>query len=179
LVEREKHNSSLVQEALFELKTIMDKPLIRQIPMMRIVPNSQTQYPSAMQELFGVELHIQIPTKVARNGIRLRTNTSITEDEMISGIWHTGVDLDNLGSSTDSSDSQSVCKITFPMKDSMNYLALEIEFILNDESDLSRKYWFQNNAKQRATYTAISDNTKQATIRSSLTSDTSELSLQE
>ncbi|EOU3283836.1 T6SS effector BTH_I2691 family protein [Vibrio harveyi] len=179
LLEREKHNSSLVQKALFELKTIMDKPLIRQIPMMRIVPNSQTQYPSAMQELFGVELHIQIPTKVARNGIRLRTNTSITEDEMISGIWHTGVDLDNLGSSTDSSDSQSVCKITFPMKDSMNYLALEIEFILNDESDLSRKYWFQNNAKQRATYTAISDNTKQATIRSSLTSDTSELSLQE
>ncbi|AIV06064.1 membrane protein [Vibrio harveyi] len=179
LVEREKHNSSLVQEALFELKTIMDKPLIRQIPMMRIVPNSQTQYPSAMQELFGVELHIQIPTKVARNGIRLRTNTSITEDEMISGIWHTGVDLDNLGSSTDSSDSQSVCKITFPMKDSMNYLALEIEFILNDESDLSRKYWFQNNAKQRATYTAISDNTKQATIKSSLSSITSELSLQE
>jgi hypothetical protein len=65
------------------------------------------------------------------------------------------------------------------MKDSANYLAFEIEYILDDKNELNRKYWFQNNAKQRATYTAISDNAKQAKIRSSLTSDTSKLSLQE
>ncbi|AQM69566.1 hypothetical protein Vca1114GL_03136 [Vibrio campbellii] len=179
LVEREKHNSSLVQEALFELKTIMDKPLICQIPLMRTVPNSTTQYPAAKQELFGIELHIQVPTNTARDGIKLRTNTSVTEGGLGSGAWHTGVDLETLDSSTDSSDSQSVYKLTLPMKDSANYLAFEIEYILDDKNELSRKYWFQNSAKQRATYTAISDNTKQATIRSSLTSDTSELSLQE
>lgn len=179
LVEREKHNSSLVQEALFELKTIMDKPLICQIPLMRTVPNSTTQYPAAKQELFGIELHIQVPTNTARDGIKLRTNTSVTEEGLMSGAWHTGVDLETLNSSTDSSDSQSVYKLTLPMKDSANYLAFEIEYILDDKNELSRKYWFQNNAKQRATYTAISDNTKQATISSSLTSDTSELSLQE
>ncbi|WP_104040097.1 T6SS effector BTH_I2691 family protein [Vibrio hyugaensis] len=179
LVEREKHNSSLVQEALFELKTIMDKPLIRQIPMMRTVPNSTTQYPAAKQELFGIELHIQVPTNNARDGIKLRTNTSVTEGGLMSGAWYTGVNLETLNSSTDSSDSQSVYKLTLPMKDSANYLTFEIEYILDDKNELSRKYWFQNNAKQRATYTAISDNTKQATIRSSLTSDTSELSLQE
>ncbi|MCV6021952.1 hypothetical protein OFO93_36180, partial [Escherichia coli] len=76
-------------------------------------------------------------------------------------------------------NSQSVYKLSLPMKDSADYLAFEIEYILDDENELSRKYWFQNNAKQRATYTAISDNTKHATIRSSLTSDASELSLQE
>ena len=179
LVEREKHNSSLVQEALFELKTIMDKPLICQIPMMRTVPNSTTQYPAAKQELFGIELHIQVPTNNARDGIKLRTNTSVTEEGLMSGAWYTGVNLETLNSSTDSLDSQSVYKLTLPMKDSANYLAFEIEYILDDKNELSRKYWFQNNAKQRATYTAISENTKQATIRSSLTSNTSELSLQE
>ncbi|WCP81287.1 hypothetical protein PQE20_04650 [Vibrio harveyi] len=179
LVEREKHNSSLVQEALFELKTIMDKPLICQIPLMRTVPNSTTQYPAAKQELFGIELHIQVPTNTARDGIKLRTNTSVTEGGLRSGAWYTGVDLETLDSSTDSSDSQSVYKLTLPMKDSANYLAFEIEYILDDKNELSRKYWFQNNAKQRATYTAISDNTKQATIRSSLSSDANELSLQE
>ncbi|WP_447400241.1 T6SS effector BTH_I2691 family protein [Vibrio harveyi] len=179
LVKREKHNSSLVQEALFELKTIMDKPLICQTPMMRTVPNSSTQYPAAKQELFGIELHIQVPTNNARDGIKLRTNTSVTEEGLMSGAWYTGVNLETLNSSTDSSDSQSVYKLTLPMKDSANYLAFEIEYILDDKNELSRKYWFQNNAKQRATYTAISDNTKQATIRSSLTSDASELSLQE
>ncbi|ELV8620523.1 hypothetical protein QNF08_001960 [Vibrio vulnificus] len=179
LVEREKHNSSLVQKALFELKTIMDKPLICQIPMMRTVPNSTTQYPAAKQELFGIELHIQVPTNNARDGIKLRTNTSVTEGGLMSGVWYTGVDLETLNSSTDSSDSQSVYKLTLPMKDSANYLAFEIEYTLDDKNELSRKYWFQNNAKQRATYTAISDNAKQATIRSSLTSDTSKLSLQE
>ncbi len=179
LVKREKHNSSLVQEALFELKTIMDKPLICQTPMMRTVPNSSTQYPAAKQELFGIELHIQVPTNNARDGIKLRTNTSVTEEGLMSGAWYTGVNLETLNSSTDSSDSQSVYKLTLPMKDSANYLAFEIEYILDDKNELSRKYWFQNNAKQRATYTAISDNTKQATIRSSLTSDANELSLQE
>lgn len=179
LVEREKHNSSLVQAALFELKTIMDKPLICQTPMMRTVPNSTTQYPAAKQELFGIELHIQVPTNNARDGIKLRTNTSVTEEGLMSGAWYTGVNLETLNSSTDSLDSQSVYKLTLPMKDSANYLAFEIEYILDDKNGLSRKYWFQNNAKQRATYTAISDNTKQATIRSSLTSDASELSLQE
>ncbi|NOI71796.1 T6SS effector BTH_I2691 family protein [Vibrio owensii] len=179
LVKREKHNSSLVQEALFELKTIMDKPLICQTPMMRTVPNSSTQYPAAKQELFGIELHIQVPTNNARDGIKLRTNTSVTEEGLMSGAWYTGVNLETLNSSTDSSDSQSVYKLTLPMKDSANYIAFEIEYILDDKNELSRKYWFQNNAKQRATYTAISDNTKQATIRSSLTSDASELSLQE
>ena len=179
LVEREKHNSSLVQEALFELKTIMDKPLICQIPLMRTVPNSTTQYPAAKQELFGIELHIQVPTNTARDGIKLRTNTSVTEGGLGSGAWHTGVDLETLDSSTDSSDSQSVYKLTLPMKDSAKYLAFEIEYILDEKSEFNRKYWFQNNAKQRATYTAISDNTKQATIRSSLSSINSELSLQE
>ncbi|MHA2768096.1 T6SS effector BTH_I2691 family protein [Vibrio harveyi] len=179
LVEREKHNSSLIQKALFELKTIMDKPLICQIPMMRTVPNSTTQYPAAKQELFGIELHIQVPTNTARDGIKLRTNTSVTEEGLMAGVWYTGVDLETLNSSTDSSDSQSVYKLTLPMKDSANYLAFEVEYTLDDKNELSRKYWFQNNAKQRATYTAISDNAKQATIRSSLTSDASELSLQE
>ncbi|GLR03146.1 hypothetical protein GCM10007906_07330 [Vibrio hyugaensis] len=179
LSEREKHNSSLVQTVMFDLQTIMDKPSIHQIPLMRVVPSSTTQYPSATQELFGIELHIQVPTNAARDGIKLRTNASVTEGELISGVWYTGVDLETLNRSSDSSDSQSVYKLTFPMKDSVNYLALEIEYILDDKSDFSRKYWFQNNAKQRATYTAISENTKQATIRSSLTSDASELSLQE
>ncbi|MCV6038239.1 hypothetical protein OFP00_34700, partial [Escherichia coli] len=39
LLEREKHNSSLVQKALFDLQTIIDKPSIYQVPMMRVVPN--------------------------------------------------------------------------------------------------------------------------------------------
>ncbi|PQJ39919.1 hypothetical protein BTO00_20975 [Vibrio campbellii] len=179
LSEREKHNSSLVQTVMFDLQTIMDKPSIHQIPLMRVVPNSSTQYPSATQELFGIELHIQVPTNAAKDGIKLRTNASVTEGELISGVWYTGVDLETLNSSSESSDSQSVYKLTFPMKDSVNYLALEIEYILDDKSEFSRKYWFQNNAKQRATYTAISENTKLATIKSSLTSDASELSLQE
>ncbi len=51
----------------------MDKPLICQTPMMRTVPNSSTQYPAAKQELFGIELHIQVPTNNARDGIKLRT----------------------------------------------------------------------------------------------------------
>ncbi|PML11637.1 T6SS effector BTH_I2691 family protein [Vibrio lentus] len=179
LLEREKHNSSLVQKALFDLQTIIDKPSIYQVPMMRVVPNSSTQYPSAMQELFGVELRIQVPTKIARDGIKLRTNTSVTKGELISGTWYTGVDLETFNSPMNSANSQSVYKLSLPMKDSADYLAFEIEYILDDKNELSRKYWFQNNAKQRATYTAISDNTKQATIRSSLTSDASELSLQE
>ncbi|MGI2897258.1 T6SS effector BTH_I2691 family protein, partial [Vibrio alginolyticus] len=120
-----------VQEALFKLKTIMDKPLICQIPMMRTVPNSTTQYPAAKQELFGIELHIQVPTNAARDGIKLRTNTSVTEGGLESGAWYTGVDLETLDSSTDSSDSQSVYKLTLPMKDSANYLAFEIDFLLD------------------------------------------------
>ncbi|HDM8142733.1 TPA: hypothetical protein P0E33_001533 [Vibrio harveyi] len=179
LLERNVHNSEVVQKALFDLHTIMEQPTIYQQPILRVAPNSQTQYPAVKQELSGIELHIQLPISAARNGIKFRTNTAATEEELISGVWYTGVDLETLNSSTDSSDSQSVYKLTLPMKDSANYLAFEVEYTLDDKNELSRKYWFQNSAKQRATYTAISDNTKQVAIISSLNSSVSELILQE
>jgi hypothetical protein len=179
LLERNMHNSEVVQKALFDLHTIMEQPTIYQQPILRVAPNSQTQYPAVKQELSGIELHIQLPTSAARNGIKFRTNTAATEEELISGVWHAGVELETLTSSTNSSDSQSIYKLNLPIKGSTDYLALEIEYILDDESESSRKYWFQNSAKQRATYTAISDNTKQAAIISSLNSSVSELSLQE
>lgn len=179
LLERNVHNSEVVQKALFDLHTIMEQPTIYQQPILRVAPNSQTQYPAVKQELSGIELHIQLPISAARNGIKFRTNTAATEEELISGVWHAGVELETLTSSTNSSDSQSIYKLNLPIKGSTDYLALEIEYILDDESELSRKYWFQNSAKQRATYTAISDNTKQVAIISSLNSSVSELSLQE
>ncbi|MDN2666799.1 hypothetical protein OW495_08725 [Vibrio sp. 14N.309.X.WAT.E.F5] len=179
LLERNMHNSEVVQKALFDLHTIMEQPTIYQQPILRVAPNSQSQYPAVKQELSGIELHIQLPISAARNGIKFRTNTAATEEELISGVWHAGVELETLTSSTNSSDSQSVYKLNLPIKDSPDYLALEIEYILDDESELSRKYWFQNSAKQHATYTAISDNTKQVAIISSLNSSVSELSLQE
>lgn len=179
LLERNVHNSEVVQKALFDLHTIMEQPTIYQQPILRVAPNSQTQYPAVKQELSGIELHIQLPISAARNGIKFRTNTAATEEELISGVWYTGVDLETLNSSTDSSDSQSVYKLTLPMKDSANYLAFEVEYTLDDKNELSRKYWFKNSAKQRATYTAISDNTKQVAIISSLNSSVSELILQE
>ncbi|MCV5837752.1 hypothetical protein OFN62_32970, partial [Escherichia coli] len=88
-----------------------------------------------------IELHIQVPTKIARDGIKLRTNTSVTKGELISGTWYTGVDLETLNSPMKSTNSQSVYKLSLPMKDSADYLAFEIEYILDDENELSRKYW--------------------------------------
>ncbi|WP_206748053.1 hypothetical protein [Vibrio lentus] len=56
---------------------------------------------------------------------------------------------------------------------------MKVSYDVEDEAPAKREYWFPNGVKQSATYGVISDNTIQATIRSSLTSDASELSLQE
>ncbi|MFL7034531.1 hypothetical protein BCS71_14695 [Vibrio lentus] len=50
---------------------------------------------------------------------------------------------------------------------------------MEDDAPAKREYWFQNSAKQRATYTAISDNTKQDIIKKTLTPVVGTLGFQE
>ncbi len=175
LFEREKHNSSLVQNALFELDSIIQQPLVAQKPIERI--HAYPQY--THRELIGLEVHIQIPKSVAHKGIKLQTNTQASEEELMSGSWHINVDLETLQPINEDAKSQVIYKLELPIEEPNQYFALKIGYELEEGTPNRREYCFQNSIKQRATYTAISDNTKQITIQKLLTPVVGALGLQE
>ncbi|ENA1146881.1 hypothetical protein ABFT02_000106 [Vibrio alginolyticus] len=165
LPEREKHNSALVQQALFDLQSIIQQPTVYHQPVEKI-----QAYPGyTHRELIGLEVHIQLPRRAATNGITLSTNTKATKDDLMSGSWHQNADLVTLQTQDQTSAELVVYKVTLPIKEADHYLAMQVEYDAEDDAPSKREYWFQNSVKQSATYRLISDNTKQNIIKKSLT----------
>ncbi|UTZ27613.1 hypothetical protein HB761_13145 [Vibrio campbellii] len=165
LPEREKHNSALVQQALFDLQSIIQQPTVYHQPIEKIQAYPQYTH----RELIGVEVHLHMPRSAALNGMRLRTNTRATEDDLTSGSWHQNADLVTLQTQSPASKELLVYKVILPIKEADQYLAMQVAYDVEDDAPAKREYWFQNGIKQSATYGAISDNTKQDIIKKTLT----------
>lgn len=166
LPEREKHNSALVQQALFDLQSIIQQPTVYHQPIEKILA-----YPGyTHHELVGLEVHIQLPHRAATNGVTVSTNTKATEDDLTSGSWYQNADLVTLQTQSQASKELLVYKVTLPIKETDQYLAMQVAYDVEDDAPSKREYWFQNSVKQSATHSVISDNTKQNIIKKSLTS---------
>ncbi|GLT18230.1 hypothetical protein GCM10007938_20080 [Vibrio zhanjiangensis] len=175
LPEREKHNSALVQQALFDLQSIIQQPTLYHQPIEKI-----QAYPGyTHRELVGLEVHIQLPRRAATSGITVSTNTQATEDELTSGSWHKNIDLVTLQPLSEASAESVVYKVTLPIEKTDQYLAMQVVYDVADDAPAKREYWFQNSIKQSATYGVISDNSKQSTIKTSLTPVVGTLGFQE
>ncbi|MFN3015857.1 T6SS effector BTH_I2691 family protein [Vibrio coralliilyticus] len=165
LPEREKHNSALVQQALFDLQSIIQQPTLFHQPIEKV-----QAYPGyTHSELIGLEVHIQLPRRAAKNGITVSTNTKATEDKLASGSWHKNVDLVTLQPLSEASAESVVYKVTLPIEGTDQYLAMQVAYDVEDDAPAKREYWFQYSVKQSATYSVISDNSKQSTIKKLLT----------
>ncbi|MFN1515216.1 T6SS effector BTH_I2691 family protein [Vibrio owensii] len=175
LPEREKHNSALVQQALFDLQSIIQQPTVYHQPIEKI-----QAYPGyTHRELVGLEVHIQLPRRAATNGVTVRTNTKATEDDLTSGSWHQNADLVTLETQSQASKELLVYKVTLPIKETDQYLAMQVAYDMEDDAPSKREYWFQNSVKHSATHSVISDNTKQNIIKKSLTPAVGTLGFQE
>ncbi|MCB5360760.1 T6SS effector BTH_I2691 family protein [Vibrio lentus] len=175
LPEREKHNSALVQQALFDLQSIIQQPTVYHQPIEKV-----QAYPGyTHRELVGLDVHIQLPRRAVTNGITVSTNTKATEDELTSGSWHKNADIVTLQSLNEASAESVVYKLTLPIKETDQYLAIQVAYDVEDDAPAMREYWFQNGIKQSATYGVISDNTKQNSIKKSLTPVVGTLGFQE
>ena len=175
LPEREKHNSALVQQALFDLQSIIQQPTVYHQPIEKV-----QAYPGyTHRELIGLEVHIQLPRRAATNGITLRTNSKATEDDLTSGSWHQNADLVMLQTQAQASKESLVYKVTLPIEEADHYLAMQVAYDVEDDAPAKREYWFQNGIKQSATYGIISDNIKQDIIQKTLTPAVGTLGFQE
>ncbi len=175
LPEREKHNSALVQQALFDLQSIIQQPTVYHQPIEKV-----QAYPGyTHRELIGLEVHIQLPRRAATNGITLRTNSKATEDDLMSGSWHQNADLVTLQTQDQASKESLVYKVTLPIEEADHYLAMQVAYDVEDDAPAKREYWFQNGIKQGATYGIISDNIKQDIIKKTLTPAVGTLGFQE
>ncbi|MDW1677570.1 T6SS effector BTH_I2691 family protein [Vibrio sp. Vb5029] len=175
LPEREKHNSALVQQALFDLQSIIQQPTVYHQPIKKV-----QAYPGyTHRELIGLEVHIQLPRRAATNGITLRTNSKATEDDLMSGSWHQNADLVTLQTQDQASKESLVYKVTLPIEEADHYLAMQVAYDVEDDAPAKREYWFQNGIKQSATYGIISDNIKQDIIKKTLTPAVGTLGFQE
>ncbi|MET2853562.1 T6SS effector BTH_I2691 family protein [Vibrio owensii] len=175
MLNRTQENSLLVKNALFELESIIQQPMVFHKPIERIQAFPQYTH----RELVGLEVHIQIPKSVAYGGIKLQTNTNASEEDLMSGSWHINVDLETLQPIKEGSKDQVAYKLELPIEEAKQYFALKVGYELNEEASNSREYCFQNSIKQRASYAAISDNKKQNTIKKSLTPIVGILGIQE
>ncbi|HDM8184632.1 TPA: hypothetical protein P0E26_001316 [Vibrio harveyi] len=165
LPERQKHNSALVQQALFDLQSIIQQPTVYHQPIEKI-----QAYPGyTHRELVGLEVHIQLQRRAATNGVTVSTNTKATEDDLTSGSWYQNADLVTLQTQDQASKESLVYKVTLPIEETDQYFAMQISYDVEDDAPAKREYWFQNSVKQSATYGVISDNTKQNIIKKSLT----------
>ncbi|PMG69357.1 hypothetical protein BCT40_01420 [Vibrio lentus] len=175
LPEREKHDSALVQQALFDLQSIIQQPTVYHQPIEKV-----QAYPGyTHRELIGLDVHIQLPRHAVTNGIAVSTNTKATEDELTSGSWHQNADLATLQTQSQASKELLVYKVTLPITEADQYLALKVAYDVEDDAPSEREYWFQNGIKQSATYGVISDNTKQDIIEKTLTPVVGTLGFQE
>ncbi|MCR9923413.1 hypothetical protein NB569_12835 [Vibrio alginolyticus] len=175
LPEREKHNSALVQQALFDLQSIIQQPTVYHQPIEKV-----QAYPGyTHRELIGLEVHIQLPRRAATNGIMVRTNSKATEDDFMSGSWHQNADLVTLQTQDQASKESLVYKVTLPIEEADHYLAMQVAYDVEDDAPAKREYWFQNGIKQSATYGIISDNIKQDIIKKTLTPAVGTLGFQE
>ncbi|EPA0528763.1 T6SS effector BTH_I2691 family protein [Vibrio alginolyticus] len=175
LPEREKHNSALVQQALFDLQSIIQQPTVYHQPIEKV-----QAYPGyTHRELIDLEVHIQLPRRAATNGITLRTNSKATEDDLMSGSWHQNADLVTLQTQDQASKESLVYKVTLPIEEADHYLAMQVAYDVEDDAPAKREYWFQNGIKQSATYGIISDNIKQDIIKKTLTPAVGTLGFQE
>ncbi|MCR9883978.1 hypothetical protein NB554_08985 [Vibrio alginolyticus] len=175
LPEREKHNSALVQQALFDLQSIIQQPTVYHQPIEKV-----QAYPGyTHRELIGLEVHIQLPRRAATNGITLRTNSKATEDDLMSGSWHQNADLVTLQTQDQASKESLVYKVTLPIEEADHYLAMQVAYDVEDDAPAKREYWFQNGIKQSATYGIISDNIKQDIIKKTLIPAVGTLGFQE
>ncbi|WP_050906503.1 T6SS effector BTH_I2691 family protein [Vibrio campbellii] len=175
LPEREKHNSALVQQALFDLQSIIQQPTVYHQPIEKV-----QAYPGyTHRELVGLEVHIQLPQRAATNGITVTTNTKATEDDLTSGSWHHNADLVTLQTQDQARKESLVYKVTLPIEEADQYFAMQVSYDVEDDAPAKHEYWFQNSVKQSATYGVISDNTKQNIIKKSLTPIVGTLGFQE
>ncbi|WP_050940850.1 T6SS effector BTH_I2691 family protein [Vibrio harveyi] len=175
MLEREAQNSALVKEALFNLQSIIQQPIIFHKPIENI-----TAYPQyTHRESVGLEIRIEVPSAVAHDGIELITSTTSTEDELVSGSWYNNVDLETLQPITDATKENSIYIVKLPIDESTQYIALKVSYEYESDVEHRHVYWFQNSVKQSASYTAISDNMKQTTIKKSLTPAVGTIALQE
>lgn len=175
LPEREKHNSALVQQALFDLQSIIQQPTVYHQPIEKV-----QAYPGyTHRELVGLEVHIQLPRRAATNGITVTTNTKATEDDLTSGSWHHNADLVTLQTQDPARKESLVYKVTLPIEEADQYFAMQVSYDVEDDAPAKHEYWFQNSVKQSATYGVISDNTKQNIIKKSLTPIVGTLGFQE
>ncbi|MEZ9213705.1 hypothetical protein AB4146_15665, partial [Vibrio lentus] len=131
------------------------------------------------RELIGLDVHIQLPRHAVTNGIAVSTNTKATEDELTSGSWHQNADLATLQTQSQASKELLVYKVTLPITEADQYLALKVAYDVEDDAPAEREYWFQNGIKQSATYGVISDNTKHDIIEKTLTPVVGKLGFQE
>ncbi|MGR5095474.1 T6SS effector BTH_I2691 family protein [Vibrio maritimus] len=175
LPEREKHNSALVRQALFDLHSIIQQPTVYH----QLIEKVQAYPGYTHRELVGLDVHIQLPHSAAKNGITVRTNTKATEGELLSGSWHKNVDLVTLQTQGEPSVESVVYEVTLPINEADKHLAIQVVYDVEDDASFKREYWFQNSIKQSATYSVITDNAKQYSIQKSLTPVVGTLGIQE
>lgn len=165
LIEREQQNSALVQQAMFELQSIIQQPVVFHQPLEEIKAFPRYTY----HQLIGLEVHIQLPYSVAVNGFTVRTNTGATEEILTSGTWHKNTDLVTLQSQSAATPESMVYKVVVPLEEGDKYFAMHITYDVEEGAPAKREYWFQNSVKQSASYSVITDTKKQDTINRSLT----------
>ncbi|MCG9680238.1 T6SS effector BTH_I2691 family protein [Vibrio sp. Isolate24] len=162
LAEREQQDSQLVQEALFELRSIVQQPTVYHKPIEQVQAFPRYSH----KTMVGIEVHIQLPNSVAKQGVKLRTNTQASAEELTAGRWYPNAELESLAASA--TPGKSVYSVTLPVRDNMQYLALQISY---PSEEGERHYWLQHAIKQTASYSVISESSKQAAIIQTL-SDT-------
>lgn len=172
LVERQQQDSQLVQQALFELDTIAQQPTVYHKPIEQVHTRpGLAQYVDTT--VVGVKVHIQVPNLVAKQGLILRTNTEASADELTAGEWHPNANIESLAA--DATQGKSVYSVILPVRDNMRYLALRISY---PSEEGERHYWLQYSLAQTASYSVISDSSKQETITQTLSNTQGEIASQ-
>ncbi|NMU84622.1 hypothetical protein HKB16_17270, partial [Vibrio parahaemolyticus] len=76
----------------------------------------------------------------ATNGITVSTNTKAKEDDLTSGSWHQNADLVTLQTQNQASKELLVYKVTLPIKEADQYLAIQVTYDMEDDAPAKREY---------------------------------------
>jgi hypothetical protein len=169
------HDAQIAQNALFDLRAIIQKPTVSHQRLIRPSPSPQYTYAPSF-ELYGLVVTIQVPKEITQSELTLSTNLNKADEALTSGKWFfdTAIDSENL--STKTSERYSIYQIMLPANDSDRYLALSVGYSNNDNPMQKQLYYFQHSIKQSAIYSTITDNSKHSKIENLLSKETAEMS---
>jgi hypothetical protein len=170
------HDTKLAEEALFDLQTIIQQPIAHHQRLEKTrVPLGWQDSPKS--ELCGLVLKVQIPSEISRTQVTIRTNITNEDNSLPSTEWLMNTEWDSARESSIKSERYNTYQVTLPANDSDSYLAFNVSYGDNDNPIQKQQYYFQHSIKQDASYSAITDNSRQQQIESQLSKETAELSI--